>query len=324
MSIETPSVDVNTDDLDAFSDLFHGKAVEAQAPDDGQDENDVSAPLEDTPDSAAPEDNDDADAVAPEKEVKLTPTQKRINQLLEKERLALERAERAEAALRAKENTGKAEPTSQPAEQVAEKVSKEPHPDDKNPDGTDKYPLGHFDPQYADDRLKYNIDKETAAYKAQLEAERQQAEAEKAAAAAQEAWNAKLVPAQERYPDFQEQGQNLLETFQGIEPAYGEYLTNTIMGMEYGPDVLYHLATNIDEANRIVGLGPMGATLALGRLEYQFASSNKEATQTRAKVSAAPTPPPMNKGSAVSMPEVPDDTDDLDAFSEKFFKTPKR
>ena len=158
--------------------------------------------------------------------------------MLQKEREANERANALEARLKQLEEkeAPKADPT--PNKQVEENNdSKAPHWDDKNEDGTDKYPLGQFDPAFAADYIKYNVDKElTAAKEAEAKA-RAEAEAQaKAQAQIDELtnnWNAKLEPAKERYPDFLEKGDNLVDTFAGIDQAYGEYLTTTLMSMEY-------------------------------------------------------------------------------------------
>jgi hypothetical protein len=96
------------------------------------------------------------------------------------------------------------------------------------------------------------------------------------------------------------------------------------MSMDYGPDVLYHLSTNLEEAKQIVNSGPARATIALGRLEARYALQEDEKKQQKLKVSKAPTPPDrLNKGSMVSK-EIPDDTDDLDAFAAKLFSSPRR
>ena len=156
----------------------------------------------------------------------------------------------------------------------------------------------------------------------QEEADRQEQEDQRAQLQAE--WNDKLVPARERYPDFQEKGQNLVSAFEGIDPNYGEYLTTTLMNMEFGPDVLYYLANNMDEAHKIVQSGVAKATVALGRLEAKFAFANEEKQKARPKVSQAPTPPPANRGSAVAKPSIEADTDNLDDFEREFFKKARR
>ena len=89
--------------------------------------------------------------------------------------------------------------------------------------------------------------------------------------------------------------------------------------MDHGPDVLYYLSNNVDEARKIVESGPQKATLSLGYLNGKFADVESEKRKARPKASNAPPPPPKNKGSSRAFAEVPDDTDDLDAFSKKLF-----
>lgn len=326
---DNPIVDVNTDDLDAFNDLFHGKASEAPPVDDGpqDDPEDADASLEDTQvedqdGNVEPEDDglaDEGDSEEPETpEPKKTRAQERIEQLLEKERLARERADALEARLRKLEETG----TEAPKPAVKEPDDKAPHWDDKNEDGSDKYPLGQFDPQFAEDHIKYSVAKQLEATRANQEAEAERRAAAEAQAQAQAAWQEKLEPARERYPDFQEKGEQLLETFVDVDPAYGNYLESVIMSLDNGPDVLYYLASNTAEAKNIVQMGPMGATIALGRIDSGFAGSKPKEVPVRQ--TKAPPPPPTNKGTNASLPEIPDDTEDLDAFEAKFFKKSRR
>jgi hypothetical protein len=104
----------------------------------------------------------------------------------------------------------------------------------------------------------------------------------------------------------------------GIDPAYGDYLASVIMSMDYGTDVLYHLASNIEEAKKISRMDAARATLALGRLEARFALHDQE-KQQKLKVSEAPKPPArLNKGTA-TVRNIPDDTDDLDLFAKKLY-----
>ena len=90
------------------------------------------------------------------------------------------------------------------------------------------------------------------------------------------------------------------------------------MSMDHGPDVLYYLAENVDEAKEIFESGPQKATIALGRIESRYIQS--ESTK-RPRVSKAPSPPPTNKGSAGGSKTVRPDTDDLDSFEKTFFKS---
>ena len=328
MSTENTIVDVDTDDLDAFNTLLHGKAQEVPKDDDPKEdivEDDAALEQEDThetEDDDLAEQNDEQEEEAPKPKPK-TRAEKRIEQLLEDARIQRERAERAEAKLNERKES---EPSSAP-KPVVNKADNDnaPHPDDVNEDGSEKYPLGMFDPQFAEDHIKYRLDKEFEARKQIEQQQKEEAEARQAQESLTNAWNDKLEPARERYPDFTEKGEELLETFADLDQAYGEYLTSTIMGMDYGPDVLYYLSNNIDEAQRIVQLGPRAATIALGRIEARFdANDVEEKPKPRPRLSKAPTPPPTNRGSASALPEVPDDTDDLDAFASKLFKKERK
>lgn len=336
MSTETSSVE-SIDDLDTFSAEFFGQGeAEPDVASQGvQDNDDVDAPdkdtqgeVDDAPTEEDPsEEGDDKDPEEGSEEdpkPKKSRFQERIDELIGKAR----EAERREAALRAEfeELKKQLEKTEEPKTPDAssgkgEGDSSGPSVDDKNEDGTDKYPLGEFDPAYIRDLTRYTLEQERKAIKAAEEAERRQQEEDARRAELQSSWQSKLDTAQERYPDFQEKGQALIESLSGLNEAYGEYLSETIMGMEYGADVFYYLSSNPDVAKEIVNSGATKATIALGRLEAKFAEAEEEKKKAKPKVSKAPSPPPLvNRGSAGGVIDVADDTDDLDAFAKKFFK----
>ncbi len=113
--------------------------------------------------------------------------------------------------------------------------------------------------------------------------------------------------------------QELENVFVNLDPQYGNYLASTIMSLENGPDVLYYLATNPDVAEKLVNSGPLAATVGLGRIEASIMAETEKKTK-KVKVSDAPSPPPqVTRGTGTKI-DIPDDTDDLDAFAEKFFK----
>lgn len=319
MSIEnTDSVSIDTnidiDDLDAFDNLLHGREVKEQvAPVENEEEEaeavDNLEPVDDADVETETENSEPEPEEEPKEKGKKNRFQERIDQLSEKARVERERAEALEARLAALESAGK--------EPVKEEVKGEPTPDDLDADGTPKYPLGEFDPQYAKDVIKYSLDTALKAQKEEAAEAARIAEYEKAEKARMDAWTEKLTPAQERYPDFTDKAEDLLDAFGGLDEQYGEYLTNVLMEMEHGPDVLYYLSNNLEEADRIVKMGAVGATIALGRIESRFDKAEEE---KKIRVSKAPSPPPTNKGSAIAVADVPDDTDDLDAFTAKLFK----
>ncbi len=314
----------NTDDLAAFEAEFYqtAKPVEEKA----EVETEVEEVVEHEDEPLATEEEVDADEgdVEPEDvpvpEKKVNPIQKRIQdlnaKLRETERAA--EAEKAELLKRLDEALARVEVKTPEPAPVKEAETTGPTPEDVDEDGTEKYPLGEFDPKYIRDLTKFTLIEQSNALKvAAAEEARLAAEAEQANML-KSAWTEKVVEAEKVYPDFVKTSQKLDTEFAGMDPQYGEYLASTIMSMDHGPDVLYYLATNVDEARKIANLGPVNATIALGRLEAQFV---KGATPTKTvRVSEAPEPiQNVTRGSAGRF-DVADDTDDLDAFEKKFFK----
>lgn len=324
MSEETPIVTSTvTDDLDAFSAEFFGRKP-AVSESTNSEADDVVIEDE-TPAKAEPKPLDDDDTVVddddstPEKEeVTLLPKKKKNSA---QERIAeitgkLREAERKLAAL---ENPVSKEQTAQTPKAAA--VEDEPDPQAQLEDGTDKYPLGEFDPNYIRDLTKHALKTEKARMAAEDVQEQQTQLMQQQKTEIEDSWVEKLGPAKERYPDFDEKGQQLISTFEGIDAKYGEYLSATIMSMDYGTDVLYYLASNPAEAQKIVDSGPARASISLGRIEARFEIADAEKKLSRPKVSKAPEPVThMNKGTSVSKARVSPDTDDLDAFSAEFFK----
>lgn len=319
MSIENnePNGSIDTsDDLDLFSaELFGQSSPEPEPANSVEDEVHVE---DDAPTNEDTHAEDDTPAEIDE-EVKEAPKprrnrfQERIDELTGKAR----DAERREETLRQELEALKSQ-TTKSTETKSTKYTLEngePDPAAVDEDGNDVYPLGDLDPKYFRDVIRYEQERHDQRTQERVEQERQQAEISQARQALQTEWNAKLAPAQERYPDFQDKGEELIASLD-IKPEYSEYLSQRIMELDNGPDVLYYLATHPDEAHDIVNSGATRATIALGRLDAKL---SPEPTETR-RVSKAPTPPPANKGNTAAFVEVPDDTDDLDAFAKKFFK----
>ncbi len=334
MSTENDNIAAVEDDLDLFSAELFGQTPadpEPASSEDVEDDDPVNtdAPTEDThgdgdedPDDTETDESDPDPEPAPEPAKKKNRFQERIDELVGDKR---ETERRLDAALKALEQfTKKDEP--EPARQVPVEDITGPNPDDTLEDGTDKYPLGELDPNYIRDLTKHVLAEERAKIKAADEAEKSQAVEDQARAELQSSWNEKLGPAKERYPDLEERGAPFLEQLGSkIDAAYGEYLTTVLMGLDNGPDVLNYLVNNPDRAVEIVGSGYTRATLALGAIDSKFTDAEQEKKSAKPIVSKAPTPPPhVNKGAAVSMPDVPDDTDDLDAFERKLFPNRKK
>lgn len=339
-NLEQPEV---TDDLDAFTAEFFGRnseEPEAEAstnadtegeaeeveegaePETAEAEQDQEEPGEET-ESQDQEEEDEEEEQPETPQPKGKPTvQERINELVRQREEAKREGEAKLEALRrefeeklqALESKGPAKPEP--------KEAGEPTPDDLNEDGTLKYELGEFDPQYIRDLTKYTLNQERQALEAQAAEQAQQREAEAARVAMVTTWNEKVEEAQTNYPDFMEKGQELLGGFDNLESGYAQYLSELLMSMDKGPDVLYYLANNPNEAKQIVNSGAQKATLALGRIEAKFIEDAARKTLQKPRHSKAPPPPPAQaraRGANGAFVSVAPDTDDLDAFQKEFF-----
>lgn len=308
---EAETVNSETDNLDTFSDLFHEKEVaEVSEPESKEEAPEVVEDL--APETVAVEesDEDDLEDQKAEDKPKKTATQKRIDDLTAKYR----ETERKLRELEAKQSTPEA-----PKPVVVTKDDT-PQPDNKNEDGSDKYPLGEFDPSYIRDLTRHTIKQEQAEFTKAQEAEKAERQNTEVRTQLQEQWLEKVSDVGEKYEDFDTVVQNLEDTFTGLDPSYSDYLANAIKAMDNGPDVLYYLANNLEEAKKFVAQGPLQATMALGRYQAMLASESNN-KQKEIKLSRAPVPPQVNKGSK-GRASVAHDTDDLAAFEKEFFKRP--
>ena len=305
----------DTDDLDLFTQEFYksdekedipGKTEKTET--EAEDVAGEEVSEEDEGDEDSPEKDEKSDDPAPKKK---NTFQDRVNQLLERERVANEKLAEVQRSL--DELTAKqAETPKQPNPVVQQDQG--PKPDDRNQDGSEKYPLGEYDPEYIRDLVRHTSDLEWNARKQKEEQEQGQRQIQEARDQLHNQWTERLAPVTEQHEDFLEKTLELESAFDGMNPEYSDYLVQTIKGLSHGPEVLYYFANHLDEAKAFVKMGPQAATLALGEYNSMF----KGQTRKEAKVSNAPPPPQVNKGSNTRTKVAPD-TDDLDAFEREFY-----
>lgn len=325
---EPVEIDVNTDNLDDFNALFHGKAVAKPEVDEEvtPDAEDGVAPEQDEDEGADEtaeeevESEEDEEILKPKKNRKTA--QERISELTA-ERHAAEREAQAErtARLDLERRLAQLEAGQKESEQKKPVVDPSaPHPMELDKEGNLKYPLGEWDPQYVVDLIYHTNEKASEQVRQKIEQEAQARQQEEAQTKLQTEWNTKLDTAEGEYDDLRPTIATLENEFKDLEPQYGVYLAQTIMSMDLGPQVLYYLAQNPKEARKIVAAGPMGATLALGRLEDRIERALKpKEKEVIVRVSKAPEPAVATRGVG-SRNIIAGDTDDLDAFSKVFFK----
>lgn len=332
MTDDTDTVDIEDVNLDDFEKSFFKSETTEETNDEHEDavdetEEDNSLATDDDEDEDAEEqeeaeDEDEEEIVeVPQPKQKRNRAQERIEQLLERERLANERAHTLEVRL-AKLEAGKEVNQKEETPSLREQLSADaPSPDAKDKDGNAVYELGEFDPKFIRDLTKFTIEQETKAARASAEAEARQAQIEAAQEEIRNRWVDNLDKAEAEMPEIRENIRTLTDTFENIEPIYGEYLAATIMNMDFGPQLMNYLSQNIGEARKIVASGPAAATLALGRLESKFATSTVQEEKRNSKqVSHAPPPPDDRVRGRSGKFVVAPDTDDLNAFEREFFK----
>ncbi len=312
--------------LDDFTAEFFGTKPEEKEVEtvEGDQEN-TPAPTEDDQETEQnTEDSDDENEDVGEEEGKFKVPKKltareRIEQLnakfREEERLRLaEESRRRETEARLQELEKKLQ---NPAtEQEVKTENKGPAPTDKGEDGEDKYPLGEYDPDYIRDLARYEARQARDEVQRELRQER-----EKEAAMAQlqqisNEWTTKVAASTERLPDLAEKVSDLERSLADSPQEIVESLAVTVMGLENGPDVLYYLAQNVEEARRIAQGGPQ-ALIALGKIDAMV-KPVVEKTEVK-KITEASEPPPRTRGMNGQFGVSPD-TNDLDAFTREFFK----
>lgn len=315
--VTTESQEVDTDNLDTFADDFFGQKSDANIPktkgDVAQDDDAADGTTQET--EAQTDPNDDPDAEFVEAPPKKKTVQDRIDEVVKQREDAKREAAAELAKLRQEFEDFKKGALS--PEVKAEKS--EPTPDDLKEDGEPVYPLGEFDPQYIRDLTRFTLATERAKATAETEQARRETEVNQAQVELQTSWNEKLETAKTEYPDLVEKGQELLNGFNDLPTDYAGYLSTVLMSMDKGPDVLYYLSNHPEEARAIVNSGAQKATLALGRIEARFLVD--EQTAAKPKITKAPPPPIVRaRGTNGAFVEVAPDTDDLESFSDAFFR----
>lgn len=312
-----------TDDLDAFTNDFFGRKSPEEKP-ANKTNADAEQDAEGQPSEDTEAQSDEADEAELEEEISEKPKRKTVQDRIDevvRQREELRRESAAQIA-QLRQELEDFKKSSNPVKEEAAKTA-EPSPDALKEDGSPVYSLGEFDPQYIRDLTRFTLEQERTKVQAEMAETQRQSVAEQEQQALQSQWNERVTAATTDYPDFVEKGQVLLSNFNDLDQNYAGYLTQVLMSMEKGPDVLYYLSNHPEEAASIVNSGAQKATLALGRIESRFLQSEQEAAKP--KITKAPVPPVARaRGTNGAFVSVAPDTDDLDAFTSEFFANKKR
>lgn len=258
----------------------------------------VEGKKEVTEESATTEQPEDPAADASPKPAK--GVQKRIDELTNNWREAqrLAEAERAEKLrlLALVEQGGKPAP----------KQEVEADPEPQRPDRaafTDPEAYANALADYADAKASWSAKNAVQQALAEEGRKRQEEAARQAAVTAQQAYNARVEKAAEKYSDYK-------AVAESPDVQVSMLVAHAIQVSEHGPDLQYHLGKNPAEAKRISSLHPVQQLIELGKLEAKLtAPAPKE---------DSPPPPPKPAVSNAPKPIKP-----LESKSEPVAKDPK-
>lgn len=325
---EEVEVDHSVEDDEPVDD--DADAADADAEDEPSDAEDESGEDTDGEDEGEKDEDEDDDILAKkpkpkqtakERIAELTAARRSAERALEDERRGREDLER-----RLRELEEGRQPKNEPKPDRNTIVTKQddaagkPRPDDAYEDGTPVYPLGEYDEQYLSDLTDFRFDQRMKEVDERRAAEAAQSERQAADQQLASKWEGKLSEVEKELPDLRQTIAPLQTEFASLDPNYGMYLAQTIMTMDAGPEVLYYLANNVDEAREIVAAGPQGATLKLGKLEARIQGALAKKAAKPVRQTKAPKPAPVTTRGVGTRGSVRADTDNLDAFEKEFFK----
>lgn len=187
----------------------------------------------------------------------------------------------------------------------------------KDPDHT-KYRYGELDPQYMADLADARAERKLQAYLAKQEQAQQAAAAEREIAQVRERAEATIEAGRSKFSDFYEV---VVEGAQEGDYPLTEEMFSTIVETEVAPDILYYLAQNPDEAEKVASLSPKRLAMWAGRMEAEIkAVLNKPAPK---KITQAPPPvatfPKGSGGKGGPRLDDPDDPRALFAIERELF-----
>lgn len=189
--------------------------------------------------------------------------------------------------------------------------------EDTGPDHTDadKYPLGHLDPAYTEDKLQWLAQK-AAKEQADAALHRQQ---EIETRQQQEAAQAELL---QKVDDLSTRGSEVFDDFQekvvdaGLKGAWD--LTQTTFeaaaDAENGVQILYDLASNPAEATRVAKLSPFQQLKYVAEKDAEIAAT--KGGRKIPKASAPPSSVPKGANSKVTISPATDSLDDFEKLWE--------
>jgi len=118
-----------------------------------------------------------------------------------------------------------------------------------------------------------------------------------------EAWNSKMAETKAEIPDFDD----MVESSQVM---VSDAVRDALIESDVGPRILYHLASNDEDAEKLTGMSTSAALRFIGRLEAKYEkvakSETKEDNTSTKKVSVSKAPAPINPIKSTGQPTISD------------------
>lgn len=123
-------------------------------------------------------------------------------------------------------------------------------------------------------------------------------QAQQAQAQALQSYQEKASKAKEEYGDFDDVVAQASDHPLWKSPQFS-HVTEAVMSSDYGPDLVYYLASNLDEADKVASMSPTSAVRYLGKIEGWIDQAMSGQTSAKPVVaSKAPQPYSTPKGAS--------------------------
>jgi hypothetical protein len=256
MAERTPNV-VTSENLSTF----HAKALDIAPKDPPGEVKTDPAPAA----NAETKEPEAAKPTEPPEQHEETPEEKRKREARERwEKLTKDRREAIEKAERLERENAELQDKLNPPAEVP----------DEEPDPSKYTDIA----KYRDDLKKWE--------RAQVLKEQKAEEAKRENLRIESEWTERVKHATQAIPDFQ-------SVLSGSNVAVPDWVRDAIKTSEVGPNLLYHLAKNPDEAEKINKMTPVAAVRYIGKLETALenkSSPDEKSTEPPVQVSNAPAP----------------------------------
>ena len=108
----------------------------------------------------------------------------------------------------------------------------------------------------------------------------------------------------ERVKAFAEKTDDFEETLANLDDVRSATIESIVISSENGPELLYELAKNPEEAKRIALLSPLAAAREMGKIEARIAPKSSSEKISQQKTTKAPQPlTPVKGGGTASIPK---------------------